>query len=87
MKLAEFLLENDNEYNGHKQIDLGEISFKKLREVVAALQEEDPYHLFAICLYCDNSGTVEQNGYWLKGGHPLGHEDRMIFGFQLKEDE
>lgn len=84
MKLATFLLENKNEYNGHKQTELGEMTFDDLREVMEALQEESPDHLFFMKIFSDGSGSVEQGGYWKEGEHPLGREDRLIFGFQLK---
>lgn len=87
MKLAEFLLNSENEYNGHKQLEIGDISFKSLRDVVAELDEADPYHIFKIELFSDGSGSVEQTFYWREGEHPDGHIDRTIFGFQLKEDE
>ena len=84
MKLATFLLENKNEYNGHKQTELGEMSFDDLWEVIEALQEESPQHLFYMQLFTDGSGSVEQGCYWREGEHPRGCTDRMIFGFQLK---
>lgn len=86
MKLSEFLLNSENEYNGHKQIELGDISFKSLRAVVSELEEAEPWHSFKIELFSDGSGSVEQVGYWREGEHPCGHRDRIIFGFQLKED-
>ena len=84
MKLATFLLENKNEYNGHKQTELGEMTFDDLWKVIEALQEESPDHLFYMKLFSDGSGSVEQGCYWREGEHPLGHEDRIIFGFLLK---
>lgn len=87
MKLSEFLLNSENEYNGHKQIEIGDISFTKLREVVAELEEADPYHSFKIELFSDGSGSVEQTCYWREGEHPNGHTDRTIFGFQLMGDD
>ena len=84
MKLATFLLENKNEYNGHKQTELGEMTFDDLREVMEALQEESPHHSFYMKIYSDGSGSVEQASYWKEGEHQLGHVDRLIFGFQLK---
>lgn len=84
MKLATFLLENKNEYNGHKQTELGEMTFDELWEVFGALKEESPWHSFYMKIYSDGSGSVEQASYWKEGEHPLGHVDRLIFGFQLK---
>ena len=86
MKLATFLLESKNEYNGHKQTELGEMTFDDLREVIEALQEESPEHLFFMKIFSDGSGSVEQGCYWREGEHPLGHVDRNIFGFQLMKD-
>lgn len=83
MKLATFLLENKNEYNGHKQTELGVIAFDDLWEVIGALEEESPHYSFYMKIFSDGSGSVEQASYWKEGEHPRGHEDRVIFGFQL----
>ena len=85
MKLATFLLENKNEYNGHKQTELGKMTFDELWEVIRALEEESP-HSFYMKMYSDGSGSVEQASYWKEWEHLLGHEDRLIFGFQLKRE-
>lgn len=87
MKLATYLLENKNEYNGHKQTELGKMTFDDLREVMEALQEESPDHLFFMKIFTDGSGSVKQASYWKEGEHPLGHEDRLIFGFQLMKEK
>jgi len=87
MKLATFLLENKNEYNGHKQTELGEMTFDELWEVFGALKEESPQHSFYMRMFDDGSGSVEQASYWKEGEHPLGHVNRLIFGFQLKGGE
>ena len=84
MKLATFLLENKNEYNGHKQTELGEMTLEEVRKIMDALAEESPYHSFYMKMFNDGSGSVEQADYWKEGEHHLGHTDRMIFGFQLK---
>lgn len=84
MKLAKFLLESSNEYSGHKQTELGELTFEEIRKIMRALEEETPFHLFHMKLFVDGSGSVEQAFYWEEGEHPLGHVDRIIFGFQLK---
>lgn len=84
MKLATFLLENINEYNGHKQTELGEMTLDDLWKVVEDLKEESPHRPFYIKIFSDGSGSVEQESYWKEGEHPLGHVDRLIFGFQLK---
>ena len=84
MKLATYLLKSKNEHYGHKQTELGVMSFDELWEVVEALQEEDPYHLFYMQIFTVGSGSVEQGCYWKEGEHPRGHTDRMIFGFQLE---
>ena len=84
MKLATFLLERDSEYGGHKQTELRELTFEEVRMIIKALEEESPYHMFYMKLFTDGSGSVEQAFYWGEGEHPLGHVDRIIFGFQLK---
>lgn len=85
MKLATFLLNNGDEYMGHKQIELGEIPYDTLRSILEELQSEDPYHLFFMKVFTDGSGSVEQAFYWKEGEHPSGHTDRTILGFQLKD--
>lgn len=85
MKLAKFLLESSNEYNGHKQTELGELTFKKIRKIMKALVKESPHHLFYMKMFDDGSGSVEQGCYWKEGEHPDGHIDRVIFGFELKK--
>lgn len=85
MKLATFLLENKNEYNGHKQTELGELTFEEVRMIMGALEEESPHHLFYMKMFNDGSGSVEQAFYWREGDHPEGHIDRMIFDFKLKK--
>lgn len=87
MKLSEFLLNSENEYNGHKQIEIGDISFTKLREIVAELEEAESSYSFKIELFSDGSGSVSQTYYWREGEHPLGHIDRTIFGFQLMKEK
>lgn len=84
MRLATFLLENKNEYNGHKQVELGEMTFEEIRKIMDSLEEESPQHLFYMQLFTDGSGSVEQGCYWREGEHPNGHTDRIIFGFHLK---
>lgn len=84
MNLARFLLESSNEYNGHKQTELGELTFEEIRVILEALSEESPHHLFYMKMFNDGSGSVEQAFYWREGEHPRGHVDRIIFGFQLE---
>lgn len=84
MNLARFLLESSNEYNGHKQTELGELTFEEIRMILEALSEESPHHLFYMKMFSDGSGSVEQGCYWKEGEHPAGHIDRMIFDFVLK---
>jgi len=92
MKLAEFLLNCSDEFNGHKQTDLGEISMKDAVNLLGELKDacEDIADIFSLELYRDGSFSIVQKGYWNRGEHPSGHTDRLIcsgmIDFKREED-
>ena len=80
MKLAEFLLNCPDEFNGHKQTDLGKISMKDAVNLLGELEDAcvDSTDIFSLELYRDGSLSIVQKGYWDRGEHPIGHTDRLI---------
>lgn len=83
MKLAEFLLSNVSEYNGHKQLELNNTTLSTLKTIVSELEEDDRKHMYAMQIFTDGSGCIEQLDYWNKGEHPLGSLDRTILSFTI----
>ena len=83
MTLAEFLLTETSEYNGHKQFDVGNIHFSSLKRILTELEKEDTKDMYAMKIYEDGSGCIEQLDYWHKGEHPLGDLDRTILSFTI----
>lgn len=83
MKLAEFLLTETSEYNGHKQFEINNASLSSLKQILSELEEEDTKHMYAMQIYEDGSGFIEQLEYWEAGEHPLGHLDRTILSFTI----
>lgn len=85
MTLAEFLLLNVSEYNGHKQLEVNNTSLSSLKQILTELEREDTKHMYAMKIYEDGSGCIEQLDYWHKGEHPLGDLDRTILSFTICE--
>lgn len=83
MKLAEFLLSNVSEYNGHKQLEVNNTSLSTLKQILTELEKEDTKHMYAMKIYEDGSGFIEQLDYWDTGEHPSGHLDRTILSFTI----
>lgn len=75
--------------NGHKDIEIEEMSIEDLKHIVNVLEEthqenQDGYsgELISIRMYLENgyiSAAVCQEWYWSDGEHPLGHRDRLLF--------
>lgn len=84
LTVADFLMNAKNEYNGHKQTGLGRVSLDTLFQILKDLEDSNPPYLFAIQLFCDKSGSIEQKDYWKEGERPDGHRDRLIAGFELE---
>lgn len=91
MKLAEFLLNCPDDFNGHKQTDLGKISMKDAVNLLGELEDAcvDSTDIFSLELYRDGSFSIIQKGYWDMGEHPIGHTDRLICSgmIDLKREE
>lgn len=82
MKLAKLLLNNKQEYNGHKQITLPRMSHKKVLKLLQKLEEREPGYTFVWEVNSDGSSCIFQVGYWLPTEHPLGHINRLIASFE-----
>lgn len=80
MKLAEFLLNCPDEFNGHKLTDLGKMSMKDAVIHLGELEDAcvDIRVIFSLELYRDGSFSIIQKGYWDMGEHPFRHTDRLI---------
>lgn len=84
--LASWILKRAEE-NECSDLELGVLSISEVRQIVSELEKEDPYHIFVILLFSDNSATVERANYWAKGENANGIQDQLIFSFNLKEEE
>lgn len=80
MELAEFLLKNTSEYNGHKQMEISKMSIEDGMQLINELSEitDDTADIFFMQLFSDGSFDIYQSNYWSSGEHPLGHTDRLI---------
>lgn len=83
LTVAEFLINSENEYNGHKQADIGYVSLDTLLQIVKDLEDSNPPYLFTIQLFYDKSGSIEQKDYWEEGERPDGQRDRLIASFAI----
>lgn len=81
--VADFLMNSENEYNGHKQTEIGGVFLEPLLQILKDLEDSNPPYLFVIQLFCDKSGYIEQKDYWKEGERPDGHRDRLIASFTL----
>jgi hypothetical protein len=84
------ILSKDNEYNGHCQLELGEMHLDTLLELTECLEEYCNKNNLSkgMChakIFSDKSGAVEMSDWWEQGEHPLGHTERTMFGFKLKD--
>lgn len=79
MNFAKFLLETENEYNGHKQTEIKGLSVKKGLKLCKKLEElTDKQYSFVLELWSDGCYTIWQKDYF-EDGNPTG-KDRMILG-------
>jgi hypothetical protein len=83
------IVSKDNEYNGHCQLEIGEICLDTLLEITASLEEYCNKNNLSkgMChakVFSDKSGVVEMSDWWEQGEHPLGHTERTMFGFKLR---
>lgn len=88
--LINMIVSKDNEYNGHCQLELGTIDLDTLLELTNALEHYCNKNNLSkgMCyakVFSDKSGVVEMSDWWEQGEHPLGHTERTMFGFKLKD--
>jgi len=88
--LINMIVSKDNEYNGHCQLEIGMIDLDTLLELTDALEEYCNKNNLSkgMChakIFSDKSGVVEMSDWWEQGEHPLGHTERTMFGFKLKD--
>lgn len=82
MKLAKLLLNNKQEYNGHKQITLPRMPHKKMLKLLRQLEAYAPDYAFTWHVCADGSSSIYQDNYWKPGEHHMGHTDRLIASFE-----
>lgn len=79
MNFAKFLLNTNNEYNGHKQTEIANLSIKQGLKLCKKLRKEtNGEYAFVMEVWDDGSYTIYQKDYFPKGS-PHG-EDRIILG-------
>jgi len=88
--LINMIVSKDNEYNGHCQLEIGTIDLDTLLELTDALEQYCNKNNLSkgMChakVFSDKSGVVEMSDWWEQGEHPLGHTERTMFGFKLKD--
>jgi hypothetical protein len=88
--MINMIVSKDNEYNGHCQLELGEMHLDTLLELTDALERYCNKNNLSkgMChakVFSDKSGVVEMSDWWEQGEHPLGHTERTMFGFKLKD--
>jgi len=88
--LINMIVSKDNEYNGHCQLEIGTIDLDALLELTGALEHYCNKNNLSkgMChakIFSDKSGVVEMSDWWEQGEHPLGHTERTMFGFKLKD--
>src|SRR5690554_3837373 len=88
--LINMVVSKGNEYNGHCQLEIGTIDLDTLLELTGALEHYCYEHNLSkgMChakVFSDKSGVVEMSDWWEQGEHPLGHTERTMFGFKLKD--
>ena len=92
-------IEGGSEYNGHKSLEVGELSFEHLKDIVKGLgyyleEDEDTAASsleirlmyngdFLASLKGTWGASVYQLGYWKTGEHPCGHTDRLLLGVDV----
>ena len=91
-------IEGSSEYNGHKSLEVGELSFESLKDIVKGLEyylEEDEDTTassleirlmyngdFLASLKGTWCASVYQLDYWKTDEHPCGHTDRLLLSVE-----
>ena len=78
MNFAKFLLETENEYEGHKQTEIKGLSIEDGIALCKELEELEPEYSFVLELWTDGNYTIYQKSFF-EEGNPTGR-DRMILG-------
>tara|TARA_Y100000593_G_scaffold94032_1_gene191308 strand:+ start:73263 stop:73895 length:633 start_codon:yes stop_codon:yes gene_type:complete len=92
-------IEGSNEYNSHYQMEIAELSFESLKDVVREIgtyleaQGYAPDSDLEIRLMYNGdfggkysgtwSASVYQLDYWSSDEHPSGHRDRLLFSVEI----
>ena len=83
ISVAELLLSQENECNGHKQNMMSGLSIFDGLNICDDLEQLAGYsHLFVCQVFTDYSFDIYQLDYWKEGEHPLGHKDRLILSVE-----
>lgn len=81
MKFSEYLLNTEDEYNGHKQTTVKKLALEEGVALCKELEELCEFNYnFVIELCTDGCYTIWQKDFWEENEHPLHHRDRMILG-------
>lgn len=81
ISLAEFILRQTKEYNGHLQTEINCMSIEDGQQLLKDLQEITDCTV-VLELFADGSFCIIQKDYWKKGKHPLKHTDRTLLGVE-----
>ena len=86
MKVSELIYHNNLEYNGHKQLDLVGV-FITLDDALTMCRELEELSGgdYLLEVHPDYSASIYAMNYWHSGEHPLGHTNKLMVSFNLKE--
>lgn len=83
MTLAEFVLSQKKQYNGHLTLEINHMSVRDGLQLCKDLEIfVEHSHMFTMELYTDGGFNINQKDFWRAGEHPLGHTDRLILGVE-----
>lgn len=89
IKLVDVILNCDNQYNGHNQIDVEGCAFeikeilKLCKELEDKLGEKENYlGMVYYQVAPDGGGSIYAGDYFKD--HPLNHKDKLLLGINLK---
>ena len=79
---SEFLLNTNDEYNGHKKTEVSGISFEDAIQIAKDLEDSTRDKIFVVESYTDGCMTILEKDHWRRGEHHLGHTDRIILNIE-----
>lgn len=89
--LADVILGNANEHNGHKQIEIEGFKFSirdalTLCEELQTKLEDEKGYLGCVFLnvHSDGSAAIHAGDYWKAGEHNLGHKDKLLVSLEIE---